>query len=123
MFCTQFGCIGFDQEIPAGGLATIISVGVNIVNLLIILAIILAFFFLIWGGIKWITSAGDKQGLANAKGTITYALIGLVLAFLSLAILAFITNFFQVDLANLETKHSGVPLFRESYIPKGTFKN
>lgn len=115
MFCTQFGCIGYDQEIPAGGLATIISVGVNIVNLLVVLAIILAFFFLIWGGIKWITSAGDKQGLANARGTITYALIGLVLAFLSFAILTFFSTFFQVDLGS-GYSHVG------SYIPKGVFK-
>lgn len=34
---------------------------------------------LLWGGISYIMSAGDKQAVDTAKKTITYALVGLAL--------------------------------------------
>mgnify|MGYP001577336372 CR=1 FL=1 len=102
--------------VPRGGLDVIIKIVGTIVELSLVLAILLAFIYLLIGGIKWITSQGDKQGLANAKSTVTYAIIGLIMAFLSFAILGFISNFFQVDLG-VGFTHTG------SYIPKGIFKN
>jgi len=48
------------------------------VNLLFTLAIILAVIYLIFGGIKWITSRGDKVGVEAARKHIVAAIIGLV---------------------------------------------
>lgn len=54
--------------------------------------------FLVIGGIMWITSGGDKEGLAKAKSAITYALLGLVLGLGSFIILGILGNFFGVNL-------------------------
>ena len=52
----------------------------------ITIAAIVAFVFLIWGGIQWITSGGDKTGLENARNRITNAIIGLVIVVAAWAI-------------------------------------
>lgn len=57
--------------------------------------IILSLAFLIIGGIMYSTAGGNKEGMAKAKGTITYALVGLVLGLSSVIILRFIENFFK----------------------------
>ena len=55
----------------------------GIITTLFIIAIISSIIFLIWGGIKWIQSGGDKGKIDQARGTITAAIVGLILAFLS----------------------------------------
>lgn len=55
-------------------------------------------FFIIWGGIKWIMSKGETDKLASARLTITFALVGLVLALLSFAIVKLIGTIFGVSL-------------------------
>ena len=59
----------------------------NLINILLVLAVILALIFLIWGGIRWIMSGGDKQKIEQARSAIIGAIVGLVLAFLSFLIL------------------------------------
>ena len=48
------------------------------INTLLFVSFIAALVFLIIGGIRWIMSGCDKEGTAKAKGTVTSALIGLV---------------------------------------------
>ena len=54
---------------------------------------ILLFVMLIWGGIQFITSAGDPKALEQAKKTLTYAIGGIVLLALSYMFLRFIGVF------------------------------
>ncbi len=49
----------------------------TIIGILLFVAFVIALIFLIWGGIKWIMSGGEKDGASKAKETITSALIGL----------------------------------------------
>ena len=81
-----------------GGVNVLVGLIVGIIQLLLVAAFLLAFIFLLIGGIKWIVSQGDKQAVAGAKGTITYAIIGLVLALLSFLILWVFSAFFNIDL-------------------------
>lgn len=74
-------------------LENILRVGINY---LYIVVVILALIFIIWGGINWIMSSGDKQKLAQARQKIVFAILGLVIAFLSFAILNFIRAFFRL---------------------------
>jgi hypothetical protein len=80
------------------------------IQLVLALALILAFVFLVYGGIKWIMSGGDKAGTEAAKGTITAALIGLVVVFLSWALLNLVKGFFGsgtgdvLDLGSIKAK-------------------
>lgn len=66
----------------------------RIVTILLILAVILALFFLIWGAIRWITSGGDKAKLDGARQAIVASVVGLILAFLAYFILNVITFLF-----------------------------
>lgn len=47
---------------------------------------------LIWGGIRYIISGGDNKKITDAKNTILYALLGLVIAFFAYAIVNFVLN-------------------------------
>ena len=45
---------------------------------------------LIYGGIRYVLSSGDSGAVQNAKNTIMYAIIGLVIAILAYAIVNFV---------------------------------
>lgn len=76
-------------QIPQGGLGAggggqkFIQNGIS---LLLIAALILSFIFILLSGIKWIMSGGDKAKIDSARKTLTYAIIGLILALCSIAI-------------------------------------
>ena len=61
---------------PTYSIATLIS---GIIGIFILIAFIMAFLYLIVGGINWITSGGDKTQLETARNRIINALIGLIL--------------------------------------------
>jgi hypothetical protein len=67
-----------------GGFITIIFIVVTIV----------ALFYLIWGGFKWLTSGGDSKAVDSARGHIIAAIIGLIIIFLSYFILNFVLRIF-----------------------------
>ncbi len=50
-------------------------------------ALLLAFVFLVYGGFLWLVAGGDDQKIAQAKKTITYSLLGLVVLVGSMIIL------------------------------------
>lgn len=68
------------------------------VSFTLIVAALAFFFMLILGGVKWITSGGDKGKIEGARSQITAALIGLVIVFAAWAILSIVENFFHVNL-------------------------
>jgi hypothetical protein len=68
------------------------------VSLMLIAAVVFALIFLIWGGIGWIISGGDKNGVEAARARIMYAVIGLVLTLSAFIIIKVIGYFFGVDL-------------------------
>lgn len=51
---------------------------------------VLATFMFIWGGILMLTSAGNAQRVKQAKDTLTYAAIGIVVILLSWSIIIFV---------------------------------
>lgn len=50
----------------------------------------LSLLFITIGGMRYILSRGDPQAVSKAKGTILYALIGLVIAIIAQAIVSFV---------------------------------
>lgn len=72
-----------------------------LITLFLIIASLLSFFFLIWGGIRWITSGGDPKAVESARGQVTMAIIGLVIVFVSFVIFRFIGDFFGINLLEL----------------------
>lgn len=70
------------------------------VTFVLIIAAVIFFFMLVIGGIKWITSGGDKAQTEGARGQITAALIGLVIVFSAWAIIILVGEFFGINLLN-----------------------
>lgn len=62
----------------------------NFVNIFLWVVGILSVVMLIWGGVRYITSAGDSNKVTAAKNTIMYAVIGLVVAIFAFAITNFV---------------------------------
>ena len=56
------------------------------VNIFLFAVGALSVIMLIWGGIRYTTSAGDSNKVTAAKNTVLYAIVGLVVAILAYAI-------------------------------------
>lgn len=80
--------------------ATIKDFEVIFANVVSVAGILLGFSFfvmLIIGGVRYMLSGGDPKALQAAKGTITWAIIGLVLFALSYTILLIIQIFTGIN--------------------------
>lgn len=67
----------------------------NIINAILLVLGIIAVIMIIIGGIRYTTSNGDPGSTKAAKDTILYAVIGLIVAILAYAIVAFVLNAFK----------------------------
>lgn len=86
-------------NITGGGFGKFVG---NAVVALMVLASLVALGFLIYGGVKWIMSEGDKTAVENARNTIVGAVIGLVVVFTSYLILSIILGIFGISLSDLK---------------------
>ncbi len=76
------------------------------INFIFVLAVVIALFYLIWGGVKWLMSQGDKSAVDGARQHIIAALVGLIIIFLSYFILNFVLSFFGINsLTNIVFPH------------------
>lgn len=64
----------------------------KIINIFSIIVGVIAVIMIIFGGFRYITSGGQQEGVKNAKNTILYALIGLVIVALAQIIVKFVLN-------------------------------
>lgn len=63
-----------------------------VVNAALVFAGIVALVLIIYSGIRYITSRGDQTALDSAKKTLTYAIIGLIVIFLSFFIVNLVST-------------------------------
>lgn len=64
----------------------------QVTNTILYIVGIIAVIMLIIGGIKYVVSGGDSKKVTDAKNTILYAIIGLIIAFLAYAIVNFVIS-------------------------------
>lgn len=64
----------------------------QVTNTILYIVGIVAVVMLIVGGIKYVISGGDSKKVTDAKNTVLYAIIGLVVAFLAFAIVNFVIS-------------------------------
>ncbi|MCL6096887.1 MAG: hypothetical protein M1444_04405 [Patescibacteria group bacterium] len=85
--------------IPSGGFA---DKGINVIQaaltLLFVFAVILALIFVIYSGIQWTMSGGDKQKIQQARLRITFAIVGIIVVFLAFFIVNLVGGFLRVKL-------------------------
>lgn len=92
---------------PAAGVKDIgkfLSAGIQVA---MIIAAILTFAFLVWGGIQWIMSGGDKTQTQAARDRITMALVGLAIVAAAWALMKVIGYFFGVDVFQFSIPTAG----------------
>ncbi len=64
----------------------------NIIQIMLMLVAYVSVAFIMYGGFKYLTSAGDSNGVSGGKKTILNAIIGLVISFMSIAIVNLIAG-------------------------------
>src|ERR1700722_5641681 len=87
---------------PTGTWSSLCNINANhaggivgaVVQFLLIIAIIICLFFLVYGGIQYITSGGDKKKIAAARGRLFAAIIGLGISLLGFFIINTVLVFF-----------------------------
>ncbi len=86
---------GTDCEASAtGGTAgeRVDSLVENVINIISLVVGVVAVIMIIIGGLRYVTSNGDSGQVGNAKNTIMYAVIGLVVVALAQVIVRFVVQ-------------------------------
>ena len=64
----------------------------QITNTVLYVVGIVSVIMLIYGGLRYVTSGGDSKKVTDAKNTILYAIIGLIISILAFSIVNFVIN-------------------------------
>lgn len=86
------------NQLATVGNLTVVSILQAVIRFILLVAFVLAFIFLLIGGIRWITAGGDEKGVERARGMITAALIGLVVVLIAFALIKLVETFFGVTI-------------------------
>jgi TRAP-type C4-dicarboxylate transport system permease small subunit len=84
---------------PGQGLAFYIA---QLWKTIVVVGSLAFLLYLVWGGIEWLTSAGDKTKVESAQSKITSAVIGLAILVVSYAIILFIQAVFKINILKPE---------------------
>jgi uncharacterized membrane protein len=71
---------------------TLATLAHTVVNLFSLIVGIVAVIMIIYGGFRYITSGGESGAVGNAKNTLIYAIVGLIIVALAQLIVHFILN-------------------------------
>lgn len=88
-------CLDKDSGVPTLGCLPVIFN--NIVIAAVTFAGIIAIVFIIMSAIKLVTSGGDAKQVDSARRSLSFAIIGLVIVFLSFGIINVISQITKVD--------------------------
>ncbi len=75
---------------------SIIDIVATFIALALIVASILSLVFIIIGGITFILSAGDEEKIKKAVHTIRYAIIGLIVTFVSFFAVSWLSKLLEI---------------------------
>ena len=64
----------------------------RITNTVLLIVGLISVIMLVYGGLRYILSGGDSKKVTDAKNTILYAIIGLIISMLAYAIVHFVLN-------------------------------
>ena len=87
--------------VPHGGLNFLEILLQRTLLIFLFAGICLTMIYLVWGGIQWIMSGGDKTKLTAARSKVTWATIGFIVLLSSYAIVGAVGYFFKVNLLEL----------------------
>ena len=64
----------------------------RITNTVLLIVGLISVIMLVYGGLRYILSGGDSKKVTDAKNTVLYAIIGLIISLLAYAIVNFVLN-------------------------------
>jgi len=74
---------------------TLAEIALNTLNFLLSVVGVLAIIMLVWGGIMYLTAAGDEKRIETAKNIVKWAIIGIAIALAAMVITRQIATFFS----------------------------
>jgi|SRR3989338_1773588 len=80
---TAVRAVSLENPLRANSIPELVN---NVIQGLLGVVGAIVLFFLVWGGIVWMTSSGNAERIRKGKDTIVWAIFGLVIIFLSYAI-------------------------------------
>ncbi len=83
------------------GFQCILEFVFRVVDVALIVSGIALLVYLVWGGLEWLVSGGDKTKVQNAQSRLTNALIGVAIIAASYAAWRVALTFFGIDLSNV----------------------
>lgn len=86
------GDVGTTRDCSAEGGDTLPQLVANIINIFSWIIGAVSVIMIIYGGFRYITSGGNDTGVKDAKNTVLYAIIGLVIVALAQIIVNFVLN-------------------------------
>ncbi len=89
----------------------------QITNTILYVVGIVAVIMLIIGGVKYVISGGDSKKVTDAKNTVLYAIIGLIICLLSFAIVNFVVSTLPSDDTDDSNSGGQAPQVSQIYIP------
>lgn len=92
---------------PRNGNFDLFSLAASVLNFVILIAAILAIFYLIWAGIQYITASTDDEKAKKARAGIYNAVIGIVVIVLSYVIIQYVSGIAGTARDTLERGDAG----------------
>lgn len=97
--CSQNGsdtsplCTGFNEGKATGSNdSPIVKIIKTVIDIMAFIGGAIAIIYVVYGGFKYITSAGNSEKAVNGRQTIIYALIGLILIVVAQQLVLFIIS-------------------------------
>lgn len=81
------GAVGCDSSRPILGAGGIFE---NAIEVVIGVVAALSVLMIVIGGLRYVLSGGDSAGIKNAKDTIVYAIVGLIISMLAFVVVRFV---------------------------------
>lgn len=79
---------------------TLASLVAGLIKILLLIAFVAAMIFLLLGGIRWIMAGGDKAAAESARGTLTAAIIGLLVVLFAWGLMTLLESIFAVPIVS-----------------------
>ncbi|MBL8160168.1 hypothetical protein JNJ66_06985 [Candidatus Saccharibacteria bacterium] len=99
LLATPLAGASMKDDIKTGTSTTVTTTVPNAIavisNIIIFFVGVVAVIMLIVGGFKYTTSGGDQSSVTAAKNTILYAIVGIIVALMSYAIVNFVITQFK----------------------------
>ena len=88
---------GYNRPGVAGNVLLTEFIG-NLLTTALGLASIILLVWIVWGGVEWLISGGEKQAIESARNRITNGIIGMIIVALAIAIFMFIGEILGINL-------------------------